>query len=104
MALAGAGLTPTMSDAWHHHAEYHWPRIYRYRVADAGLRLRRNRYPASRCGRSQNSGTAWIGLKQECKRLGNPQMPEQASGAHNALADARHNKMLAEVLAETERV
>ena len=32
-------------------------------------------------------------LKQECDRLGNPEMPEQASGVHNALEDARHNKV-----------
>jgi hypothetical protein len=30
-------------------------------------------------------------LKQECDRLGNPRIPEQSSGVHNALADARHN-------------
>lgn len=38
-------------------------------------------------------------LKQECVRLGNPKMPEQASGVHNALADARHNKVMAGFLA-----
>jgi 3' exoribonuclease, RNase T-like len=38
-------------------------------------------------------------LKQECDRLGNPQMPEQESGEHNALADARHVKVMAEYLA-----
>ncbi|MCC5574528.1 3'-5' exoribonuclease [Microtetraspora sp. AC03309] len=38
-------------------------------------------------------------LKQEAARLGNPEMPEQASGLHNALADARHNKVMAEFLA-----
>jgi hypothetical protein len=37
-------------------------------------------------------------LKQECQRLGNPQVPEQESGEHNALADARHNKVIAEFL------
>lgn len=37
-------------------------------------------------------------LKQECVRLGDPQMPEQASGVHNALADARHVKVMAEFL------
>jgi hypothetical protein len=31
-------------------------------------------------------------LKQECERLGNPQVPQQASGEHNALEDARHNR------------
>lgn len=30
-------------------------------------------------------------LKQECDRLGNPRLPEQPDGVHNALADARHN-------------
>lgn len=29
-------------------------------------------------------------LRQEVHRLGNPQMPEQPSGLHNALADAHH--------------
>lgn len=37
-------------------------------------------------------------LKQEAMRLGNPDMPEQASGVHNALADARHNKVMGEFL------
>jgi hypothetical protein len=32
-------------------------------------------------------------LRQEAQRLGNPRMPEQADGLHNALADARHNKV-----------
>jgi hypothetical protein len=39
-------------------------------------------------------------LKQECVRLGDPRMPEQADGEHNALADARHVKAMAEFLAE----
>jgi hypothetical protein len=38
-------------------------------------------------------------LKQECERLGNPQVPQQASGEHNALADARHNRVIDEFLA-----
>jgi 3' exoribonuclease, RNase T-like len=38
-------------------------------------------------------------LKQECQRLGNPQVPEQGPGEHNALADARHNRVIAEFLA-----
>lgn len=38
-------------------------------------------------------------LKQECARLGNPKMPEQSVGEHNALADARHNRVMAEFLA-----
>lgn len=31
-------------------------------------------------------------IKQECNRLGNPDLPEQESGQHNALDDARWNK------------
>lgn len=38
-------------------------------------------------------------LKQECARLGDPTLPEQAIGEHNALADARHLKVRAEYLA-----
>jgi hypothetical protein len=38
-------------------------------------------------------------LKQECQRLGNPEVPEQESGEHNALADARHNRAIAKFLA-----
>lgn len=38
-------------------------------------------------------------LKQECDRLGNPPMPEQESAEHDALADARHIKVMAEFLA-----
>lgn len=37
-------------------------------------------------------------LKQECARLGNPRVPEQASGHHSALADARHNAVIARFL------
>lgn len=37
-------------------------------------------------------------LKQECDRLGNPPLPDQVSGEHNALADARHNLMRARAL------
>lgn len=43
-------------------------------------------------------------LKQECDRLGNPAVPEQAEGEHNALADARQNlavaRRLDEIMAE----
>lgn len=39
-------------------------------------------------------------LKQECDRLGNPPLPEQSVGEHNALADARHNLLRARVLDE----
>jgi hypothetical protein len=38
-------------------------------------------------------------LKQECERLGNPRMPEQAEGEHNALAGARHVKLMHDFLA-----
>ena len=41
-------------------------------------------------------------LKQECDRLGNPAMPEQAAGLHNALADARHVRVMADFLAGRE--
>jgi hypothetical protein len=40
-------------------------------------------------------------LKQEHLRLGEPRLPEQKSGVHNALADARHIKVMAEYLART---
>lgn len=42
-------------------------------------------------------------LKQEHVRLGEPDLPEQADGLHNALADARHVKVMAEFLAALER-
>ena len=35
-------------------------------------------------------------LKQEHDRVGAPPMPQQAEGLHNALADARHVKVMAE--------
>ena len=38
-------------------------------------------------------------LRQEVHRLGNPPLPEQEDGLHNALADARHLKRCAEHLA-----
>lgn len=37
-------------------------------------------------------------LKQECDRQGNPALPEQPSGEHNSLADARHNLVRAKAL------
>jgi hypothetical protein len=37
-------------------------------------------------------------LKQECVRLGDPRVPEQETGQHNALADARHNRDIAAFL------
>lgn len=44
-------------------------------------------------------------LRQEAARLGltDADMPKQASGHHNALADARHNKVIAEFLAAAEQ-
>jgi hypothetical protein len=41
-------------------------------------------------------------LRQEAHRLGNPEMPEQESGVHNALADARHNLVMARFLAAAD--
>jgi hypothetical protein len=37
-------------------------------------------------------------LRQEAERLGNPDLPEQAEGEHNALADALHNVAIARAL------
>jgi len=37
-------------------------------------------------------------LRQEVHRLGNPAMPEQPAGLHNALADARHLRAMDEHL------
>lgn len=39
-------------------------------------------------------------IKQECDRLGNPKLPEQGKGEHNALDDARWNKKAYEFLAQ----
>ncbi len=39
-------------------------------------------------------------LKQWCDTLGNPKLPEQGKGEHNALADARWNKQAWEFLSE----
>lgn len=41
-------------------------------------------------------------LQQEARRLGNPAVPKQAAGAHNALADARHNQVIAAFLADVD--
>lgn len=38
-------------------------------------------------------------IKQLCESLGNPRLPEQGKGEHNALADARWNKVAFESLA-----
>lgn len=46
----------------HHHAEYHRPRFYRYRVGGPGFRIVRNVYPWSPPSRGDTHvGTAWIG-------------------------------------------
>lgn len=42
-------------------------------------------------------------LKQEAVRLGDPRVPVQASGEHNALADARHCMAIAGFLAQVEQ-
>lgn len=42
-------------------------------------------------------------IKQWCKHLGNPRLPEQAKGEHNALADAQHVKAMYEFLSEYEK-
>lgn len=42
-------------------------------------------------------------LRQESERLGNPQLPEQPEGEHNALADARHNLVRAQFLDTLDR-
>lgn len=39
-------------------------------------------------------------IKQWCDTLGNPKLPEQGKGEHNALADARWNKAAWEFLSE----
>jgi hypothetical protein len=42
-------------------------------------------------------------LKQEAVRLGNPRVPDQESGAHHALADAKHNLHIAQYLDRIQR-
>ncbi len=37
-------------------------------------------------------------IKQWCDALGNPRLPEQGEGEHNALADAHHNRVMWEFL------
>jgi hypothetical protein len=37
-------------------------------------------------------------IKQWCDMLGNPKLPEQGKGEHNALEDARHNRVMWESL------
>ena len=41
-------------------------------------------------------------IKQEHVRLGSPDLPDQVDGEHNALADARHDKVMFDFLAELE--
>jgi hypothetical protein len=41
-------------------------------------------------------------IRQEMRRLGDPKMPKQLAGKHNALADARHNKVMHEFLLKLE--
>ena len=43
-------------------------------------------------------------IKQEHVRLGEPELPRQKDGVHNALADARHNRVRREALREIERI
>jgi hypothetical protein len=42
-------------------------------------------------------------IKQWCDSLGNPQLPEQGNGEHNALSDARHNQVMWTFLDAYER-
>ena len=42
-------------------------------------------------------------IKQWCKQLGDPALPEQGKGEHHALADARWNRTAWEFLREIER-
>lgn len=42
-------------------------------------------------------------IKQWCDQLGNPHLPEQGKGEHNALADARWNKTAWEFLDDLQR-
>lgn len=43
-------------------------------------------------------------IKQWCDMLGNPQLPKQEEGEHNALADAKWNKEAWQFLAEYEQM
>jgi hypothetical protein len=42
-------------------------------------------------------------IKQWCKMLGDPNLPEQGKGEHNALADAKWNKLAWEFLKEQKQ-
>lgn len=39
-----------------------------------------------------------LDIKQWCKQLGDPRLPQQGKGKHNALDDARHNKVMWEFM------
>ena len=41
-------------------------------------------------------------IKQWCDALGNPKLPEQGEDEHNALSDARHNRVMWEFLARLQ--
>lgn len=43
-------------------------------------------------------------IKQEFQRCGNPRKPDQVSGEHNALEDARYNRELYDFIKEYERI
>jgi len=42
-------------------------------------------------------------LQQEWQRLGQPRLPQQHHGEHNALEDARHNEVIGEFLTAIDR-
>ena len=43
-----------------------------------------------------------LDLKQWCVQLGNPELPQQKAGLHNALSDALHNQAIWEFLNEKQ--
>lgn len=43
-------------------------------------------------------------IKQLCDELGNPELPKQLEGEHNALADAKHSQKMYQFLRELERL
>lgn len=42
-------------------------------------------------------------LRQRCRELGDPELPEQTRGVHNALDDARHNEVRAHAMDRISR-
>ena len=42
-------------------------------------------------------------IKQLCDHLGNPQLPKQENGNHNALSDAKHNKVMWQFLKDLSK-